>query len=53
MTIFWLIIGVIAIFVVITPLTNAVINRIWPLTPEQEEARRLAAEHRRRSSRWR
>jgi hypothetical protein len=46
----WLmIIGVILIFVVLTPLMNALMNRIRPLTPEQEESRRLAEEYRRKN----
>ncbi len=44
----WLIIGVVVIFVVLTPLMNALMNRIRPLTPEQEESRRLAEELRRK-----
>ena len=48
MKIYWLIIGVIAIFVVLTPLMNALMNWIKPLTPEQEESRRLAEEYRRK-----
>lgn len=46
--IYWLIIGVVVIFVVLTPLMNALMNWIKPLTPEQEEARRLAEELRRK-----
>ena len=49
MEIHWLVIGVIVIFVVLTPLMNALLNWIRPLTPEQEEARRLAQEHRRKN----
>lgn len=48
MRIHWLIIGVIVIFAVLTPLMNALMNRLKPLTPEQEESRRLAEEYRRR-----
>ena len=48
MKIYWLIIGVVVIFAVLTPLMNALMNWIRPLTPEQEESRRLAEEHRRR-----
>jgi hypothetical protein len=48
MKIYWLIIGVIVIFAVLTPLMNALMNRIKPLTPEQEESRRLAEELRRK-----
>ena len=48
MKIYWLIIGVVVIFVVLTPLMNALMNWIRPLTPEQEESRRLAQEHRRK-----
>ena len=44
----WLIIGVVLIFVFLTPLMNALMNWIRPLTPEQQEARRLAEEHRRK-----
>jgi hypothetical protein len=47
----WLIIGVIVIFVVLTPLMNALMSWIRPLTPEQEESRRLAAENRRKGYR--
>jgi hypothetical protein len=46
--IYWLIIGVVAIFAVLTPLMNTLMNWIRPLTPEQEESRRLAQEYRRR-----
>jgi hypothetical protein len=46
--IYWLIIGVVVIFVVLTPLMNALMNWIRPLTPEQEESRRLAEEYRRK-----
>jgi hypothetical protein len=46
--IYWLIIGVVVIFVVLTPLMNALMNWIRPLTPEQEESRRLAEELRRK-----
>jgi hypothetical protein len=46
--IYWLIIGVVVIFVVLTPLMNALLNWIRPLTPEQEESRRLAEEYRRK-----
>jgi hypothetical protein len=49
--IYWLIIGVVLIFAVLTPLMNALMNWIKPLTPEQEEARRLAAEYRRKYGR--
>ena len=49
MKIYWLIIGVIALFVVLTPLMNALLNWIRPLTPQQEESRRLAEEHRRKN----
>lgn len=52
MKIYWLIIGVIVIFAVLTPIMNALMNWIRPLTPEQEEARRLALEYRRRNY-WR
>jgi hypothetical protein len=45
----WLIIGVIVICVVLTPLMNALMNWFRPLTPEQEESRRLAAENRRKA----
>ena len=48
MKIYWLIIGVIVIFVFLTPLMNTLMNRIKPLTPEQEESRRLAEELRRK-----
>ena len=48
MKIYWLIIGVVVIFVVLTPLMNALLNWIRPLTPEQEESRRLAEEYRRK-----
>ena len=48
MKIYWLIIGVVVIFVVLTPLMNALMNWIRPLTPEQEESRRLVQEHRRK-----
>ena len=48
MKIYWLIIGVVVIFVVLTPLMNALMNWIRPLTPEQEESRRLAEELRRK-----
>ena len=48
MKIYWMIIGVIVIFVVLTPLMNALMNRIKPLTPEQEESRRLAEDLRRK-----
>jgi hypothetical protein len=51
MNFIWLIIGVIVIFVVLTPLMNALMNWIRPLTPEQEESRRLAAENRRKGYR--
>ena len=48
MKIHWLIIGAIVIFAVLTPLMHALMNRIRPLTPEQEESRRLAQELRRK-----
>ena len=48
MKIYWLIIGVVVIFVVLTPLMNALMNRIRSLGPEQKESRRLAEEHRRK-----
>ena len=48
MKIYWLIIGVVVIFVVLTPLMHALMNWIRPLTPEQEESRRLAEELRRK-----
>ncbi len=51
MKIHWLIIGVVVIFVVLTPLMNALMNWIKPLTPEQEESRRLAEEYRRKYGR--
>jgi len=46
--IYWLIIGVVIIFAFLTPLMNALMNWIRPLTPEQEESRRLAEEYRRK-----
>jgi hypothetical protein len=46
--IYWLIIGVVLIFAFLTPLMNALMNWIRPLTPEQQEARRLAEEYRRK-----
>ena len=49
MKIYWLIIGVVVIFVVLTPLMDALLNWIRLLTPEQEEPRRLAEEHRRKN----
>jgi hypothetical protein len=45
---YWLIIGVIVIVAVLTPLMNALLNWIRPLTPEQQESRRLAEELRRK-----
>ena len=51
MSTYWIIIGVIVIFVVLTPLMNALMNRIKPLTPEQEESRRRAEEYRRQYGR--
>jgi len=44
----WLIIGVVVIFLVLTPLMNAPMSRIRPIAPEQEESRRLAEELRRK-----
>lgn len=51
MNFIWLIIGVVVIFMVLVPSMNALMNWLKPLTPEQEESRRLAAEHRRRGYR--
>ena len=48
MKIYWLIIGVVIIFAFLTPLMNALMNWIRPLTPEQGESRRLAEEYRRK-----
>jgi hypothetical protein len=48
-----LVIGTILIFAFGVPLMEWLMNRIRPLTPEQEEARRFAEEARRRIDRFR